>query len=84
MEETGLKLTDLAYVGSQPWPYPHQLMLGFTARYAGGDIQVDGVELDHADWFTAENLPELPPPVSLSRTMIDKWIAGQPTISASM
>ena len=83
MEETGLQLTDLAYVGSQPWPYPHQLMLGFTARYAGGDIQVDGVELDHAEWFTVENLPELPPPVSLSRTMIDEWITRQLAISAS-
>ena len=77
MEETGLKLTDLAYAGSQPWPYPHQLMIGFTARHAGGDIQVDGVELDHADWFTVDTLPELPSPVSLSRKMIDEWIAGQ-------
>lgn len=76
-EETGIEVTELAYAGSQPWPYPHQLMVGFTALYADGEIQVDGVELDHADWFTADALPDLPPAVSLSRQMIDAWIAGQ-------
>ena len=45
-EEVGVELVDLAYAGSQPWPYPHQLMVGFTARYAGGEIRVDGEELD--------------------------------------
>ena len=77
LEETGIRLDHLAYAGSQPWPYPHQLMVGFTARYAGGEIVVDGEELDHADWFTVDSLPELPSPVSLSRKMIDAWIAGQ-------
>ncbi len=68
-------MADLSYAGSQPWPYPHQLMVGFTARYAGGAIQVDGEELERADWFTADALPDLPPPVSLSRQMIDAWLA---------
>ena len=75
-EEVGVELAELSYAGSQPWPYPHQLMVGFTAQYAGGDIQVDGEELDQADWFTRETLPELPPAVSLSRQMIDAWVAG--------
>jgi len=73
-EEAGIEVSDLTYAGSQPWPFPHQLMIGFTARYVGGEIQVDGEELDHADWFTRETLPDLPSAVSLSRKMIDKWV----------
>ncbi len=78
-EEVGLEIGDLAYAGSQPWPYPHQLMVGFTAQYASGAIQVDGEEIDHADWFTVDRLPDLPPSVSLSRQMIDAWVTGQKT-----
>jgi NAD+ diphosphatase len=76
-EEVGLGLADLRYAGSQPWPYPHQLMVGFTARYAGGEIAVDGEELERAAWFDAGALPDLPPALSLSRQMIDAWAAGQ-------
>lgn len=76
-EEAGLEITDLAYAGSQPWPYPHQLMIGFTARYAGGEIVIDETELERAAWFDVGSLPDLPPPVSLSRQMIDAWVAKQ-------
>ncbi len=76
-EEAGLEITDLAYAGSQPWPYPHQLMVGFTARYTGGAIVIDEAELERAAWFDVGSLPDLPPPVSLSRQMIDAWVAGQ-------
>jgi len=76
-EEAGLEITDLAYAGSQPWPYPHQLMVGFTARYAGGEIVIDEAELERAAWFDVGSLPDLPPPVSLSRQMIDAWVARQ-------
>ncbi len=76
-EEAGLEITDLAYAGSQPWPYPHQLMVGFTARYAGGEIVIDEAELERAAWFDVGSLPDLPPPLSLSRQMIDAWVAGQ-------
>ena len=72
-EEVGLDIDTLAYAGSQPWPFPHQLMVGFTARYAGGDLQAEAAELERAAWFTREALPDLPPPVSLSRQMIDAW-----------
>ncbi len=72
-EEVGVRVTDLQYVGSQPWPFPHQLMIGFTARHRSGDIRIDTLELDHAAWFDANALPALPPPLSLSRQMIDAW-----------
>ena len=72
-EEVGLKVDKAVYAGSQPWPFPHQLMVGFTARYASGDIAADGVELERAAWFTHGALPDLPPAVSLSRQMIDAW-----------
>lgn len=74
-EEVGLEITDLAYAGSQPWPFPHQLMVGFTARYAGGAIVIDHEELERAAWFDVGSLPDLPPPLSLSRQMIDVWVA---------
>lgn len=72
-EEVGVQLADLEYVGSQPWPFPHQLMIGFNARYVSGDIRLDEQELDHAAWFDVKALPPLPPPLSLSRQMIDAW-----------
>lgn len=72
-EEVGVTLGAVAYAGSQPWPFPHQLMVGFTAEYAGGELNPDGTELERAAWFTRETLPDLPPPVSLSRQMIDAW-----------
>ena len=52
-------------------------MIGFTARHAGGDVRADAEELDDARWFTVRDLPELPTPVSLSRRLIDAWIAAQ-------
>lgn len=72
-EEAGVQVTDLVYTGSQPWPFPHQLMIGFNARYQGGDLQIDQQELDHAAWFEAGALPSLPAALSLSRQMIDAW-----------
>ena len=76
-EEVGVSLGAVAYAGSQPWPFPHQLMVGFTAEYAGGALNPDGAELERAAWFTRETLPDLPPPVSLSRQMIDAWAEKQ-------
>ena len=76
-EEVGLEVADVSYVGSQPWPFPHQLMVGFTGRYAGGDIAIDDKELDDARWFHVDALPELPGPLSLSRQIIDGWIRSR-------
>jgi NAD+ diphosphatase len=77
LEESGVLLADLVYAGSQPWPFPHQLMIGFTARWTEGDIRIDEAELAEAAWFSAGALPELPPPLSLSRQMIDAWAASR-------
>lgn len=75
-EEAGVAVGDIAYAGSQPWPFPSQLMVGFTARWAGGALRIDDKELDHAAWFSVDALPELPAPLSLSRQLIDRWAAS--------
>lgn len=61
-EEVGLRVRDIAYFGSQPWPFPHSLMVAFTAQYAGGDIVVDRSEIAQAAWFGPDDaLPPMPP-----------------------
>ena len=69
-EEVGVEVGELRYFGSQPWPFPHSLMVAFTAEYAGGPVRPDGVEIEEAAWFDAEALPRLPPSVSISRRLI--------------
>lgn len=73
-EEVGVDLTDIRYIASQPWPFPHQVMVGYMARYAGGEIVVDTSELVGAGWFTRDTLPELPPPFSIARQLIERWL----------
>ena len=75
-EEVGVEVQNLRYFGSQPWPFPHSLMVAFTADYAGGDVRPDGVEIEAADWFDAAQLPQLPPSISISRRLITT-IAGK-------
>ncbi|GER89635.1 hypothetical protein KDW_37970 [Dictyobacter vulcani] len=60
-EEAGIEVDDLQYMKSQPWPFPNQLMVGFTARYKSGEIHPQDGELDDVRWFTRETLPETPP-----------------------
>ena len=60
--------------GNQPWPYPSGLMVGFIADYAGGEINLQDEELSSGDFYTRDNLPELPRKLSLARKMIDWWI----------
>ncbi len=74
-EEVGIQVRDLRYFASQPWPFPNSLMIGFTAAYAGGTIQVDGAEITHADWFTAATLPQVSPPFSIARWLINAHLA---------
>jgi NAD+ diphosphatase len=74
-EEVGIQIDDLRYYRSQPWPFPHSLMLGFHARYSRGALACDGVEIAEADWFSPEDLPQLPGPISIARWLIDDWIA---------
>jgi NAD+ diphosphatase len=75
-EETGIEVQDIRYFGSQPWPFPDSLMIGFTARYAGGEIRVDGEEISDARWFTADQLPNIPGKISIARQLID-WFIGR-------
>jgi NAD+ diphosphatase len=73
-EEVGVDVADLRYFASQSWPFPHSLMIAFTARYQGGEVDPDGVEIEGADWFEAEALPLIPPPMSIARWMIDAFV----------
>ena len=75
-EEVGVELGDIRYWGSQPWPFPHSLMVGFIAEWAAGDVRPDPAEIADAAWFTPDSLPNIPPPISIARRMIDWWLAG--------
>lgn len=69
-EEVGVDITNLRYVGSQPWPFPHSLMTGFIADYAGGDIVCQPQEIEEAYWCDLATLPEVPPIQTLSGQII--------------
>ncbi len=74
-EETRIEVTDIEYFGSQPWPFPHSLMLGFRARYASGEIQLDGVELESAGWYPADDMPMIfPGNVSIAQWLIRDFL----------
>jgi len=74
-EEAGIDVTDLVYAGSQPWPFPHSLMVGFSAQYAGGELTLDPSEIVDGGWFRPGDLPALPPYPSIARRLIDEWLA---------
>ena len=74
-EEVGIEVTGVRYFGSQPWPFPNSLMIGFTAEYAGGEISVDPTEIEDAGWYDAGAFPPLPPRLSIARAMIDDFAA---------
>ena len=76
-EEVGIDIENIRYFGSQPWPFPNSLMIGFTADYAGGEIQLEESELAEARWFGADELPGIPPPFTIARRLID-WFISQP------
>jgi len=76
-EEVGIEIRDIKYFGSQPWPFPHSLMIGFTAAYAGGEISLDDKEIEDAGWFTVEKLPRIPGKISIARKLIDGFLAKQ-------
>lgn len=76
-EEVGVTVQNLKYFGSQPWPFPNSLMIGFTAEYQAGEIAIDRQELEAADWFYKHNLPLIPPKMSIARKLID-WFVAQP------
>lgn len=84
-EECGLEVVDIAYLGSQPWPFPSSLMLGFTARALDPEaLKVDGAEIAEARWFRHEDLPAavrsgdvvLPSGISIARRLVERWYGG--------
>ncbi len=75
MEETGIKIKNIRYFGSQPWPYPSGLMVGFQADYESGEIHIQQEELRKAGWFNRNNLPNLPEKLSIARKLIDDWLS---------
>ena len=76
-EETNIEVRDIRYQVSQPWPFPNSLMVGFSAHYAGGDLQADNVEIEDARWWDRDALPNLPGHGFVSRFLIDLWLEGK-------
>mgnify|MGYP002624744227 CR=1 FL=1 len=76
-EEVGLAVKNIQYFGSQPWPFPHQLMIAFTAEYASGEVVVDNEEIVEAIWCSADEIPRIPEKISISRALIDSFVRAQ-------
>jgi NAD+ diphosphatase len=76
-EEVGVEIKDIRYFGSQNWPFPHSLMIGFTATYAGREITLEDSEIEDAGWFTVDNLPPIPGKISIARKLIDWFLTKQ-------
>jgi NAD+ diphosphatase len=80
-EESGVRVRDVRYRSSQPWPFPTSLMLGFHARWAGGEPEVLDGELEAVGWFSADDLRDgsvqLPPRLAIARNLIDEWLADR-------
>ncbi len=73
-EETGIKVTNICYQGSQSWPFPSQIMTGFTADYSSGELKLQADELVEGNWYSINNLPQLPPRRSIARWLIDMTV----------
>jgi NAD+ diphosphatase len=77
LEEVGVTVGDITYWGSQPWPFPHSLMVGFRARYVAGEFELQADEIAEAGWFAPDELPTVPPTMSIAGRMIEAWGAGR-------
>jgi NAD+ diphosphatase len=73
-EEVGIRVKNIRYFGSQPWPFPDSLMIGFTAEYESGAIKIDEAEIVNAGWFDPERLPIIPGKISIARKLIDWFV----------
>jgi NAD+ diphosphatase len=78
-EEVGVEVAEPCYVASQPWPFPHSLMIGFTAEWTSGEIAIDPAEIVDAQWFRRDAMPAVPPAISIARRLIDGWLDGGPS-----
>jgi NAD+ diphosphatase len=76
-EEVGIEVKNITYFGTQAWPFPNSLMIGFTAEYSSGNIQPDGFEIEDAKWFSIEKLPVLPGKISIARKLIDHFLKDE-------
>ncbi|BHH84642.1 NAD(+) diphosphatase [Desulforhopalus sp. 52FAK] len=74
LEETSISAGKVEYVTSQPWPFPHSVMIGFSAQYIEGDIAIDKTELEDANWYHYKDLPQLPSKITIARLLIDNFI----------
>jgi NAD+ diphosphatase len=74
-EEVSIKVDNIQYFGSQPWPFPHSLMIGFTAKWKSGGIDIDGVEIEDAGWYAPHEFPEIPTTRSISGKLINNFLA---------
>lgn len=70
-EEVGVGVTNLSYFASQPWPFPHSLMIAFVCDWVSGEIRTQEGEIEAADWFDVLQLPKLPSKISIARRLID-------------
>ena len=75
-EEASIEVKDIRYFGSQTWPFPSNIMIGFHAEYDSGELKPDGDEVVESGWFERGNLPEIPHSGSIARTMLDAWVKG--------
>ena len=75
-EEVGIDVKNVRYFKSQSWPFPHALMLGFFADYAGGELLADGVEIEEANWYHRDAMPDLPPSFAISSALIQEFLKG--------
>ncbi len=75
-EEVNVRIGNITYVASQPWPFPHSIMIGFSADFVDGEIEIDNDEIEDAQWFSVQNLPVLPSKITIARLLIDNFVLG--------
>ncbi len=81
LEETGIRVNNIRYFGSQPWPYPCGLMVGYNADYVSGDIHLQASEISKGNWFRYDNLPRIPQKLSIARQLLDAWLGEYGIVS---
>ena len=70
-EEVGVQVSNIRYFASQPWPFPHSLMIAFVCEWVSGDVKPQEAEIEEAKWFKVLQLPKLPSKISIARRLID-------------
>ncbi len=73
-EEVGIRVRNVDYRASQPWPFPHSLMIGFRAEYDSGELLLDEIEIADAGWYRRDSMPTIPPGISVARRLIEEWL----------